>query len=66
MLEIPVLVAYSAAFKRICGEGSWVAQSVKCPTLTQVMISWLVSSSLALGSVLTAWSLEPASNSVSP
>ena len=29
--------------------GTWVAQSVKDPTLAQVMISWFVSSSLTLG-----------------
>ena len=47
-------------------EGAWVAQSVKCPTLAQVMISWSVSSSPVSGSVLIAQSLEPASDSVSP
>ena len=36
------------------------------PTSAQVMISWSVSSSLASGSVLTARSLDPASDSVSP
>ena len=46
--------------------GAWVAQSVKRPTSAQVMISWTVSSSPALGSVLTAQSLEPAWDSVSP
>ena len=46
--------------------GAWVAQSVKHPTSAQVTISQFVSSSLALGSVLTAQSLEPASHSVSP
>ena len=45
--------------------GAWVAQSVKRPTLAQVMISWFAGSSPALGSVLTARSLEPASDSVS-
>ena len=45
--------------------GAWVAQSVKRPTSAQVMISWFVSSSPVWGSVLTAWSLEPASDSVS-
>ena len=45
--------------------GTWVAQSVKCPTSAQVMISQSVSSSPTLGSVLTAQSLEPASDSVS-
>ena len=37
----------------------------KHPTLAQVMISRLVGSSPASGSVLTAQSLEPASDSVS-
>ena len=46
--------------------GAWVAQSVKRPASAQVMISQSVSSSPALGSVLTAQSLEPASDSVSP
>ena len=46
--------------------GAWVAQSVKHPTSAQVMISRSVSSSPASGSVLTAQSLEPASDSVSP
>ena len=47
--------------------GTWVAQSVKLLTLAQVMISRFVSSSSALGPVLTARrSLEPASDSVSP
>ena len=43
-----------------------MAQSVECLTSTQVMISWSVSSSPTSGSVLTAQSLEPASDSVSP
>ena len=42
-----------------------MAQSVK-HRLAQVMISQLVSSSPASGSVLSAQSLEPASDSVSP
>ena len=42
-------------------QGAWVAQSVKRPTSAQVM-----GSSPTLGSVLTAQSLEPASDSVSP
>ena len=46
--------------------GAWVAQSVKPLTSAQVKISKLASSSLALGSVLTAQSLKPASDSVSP
>ena len=43
-----------------------LVQSVKHSTLAQVMISQSVSSSPVLGSVLTAQSLEPASDSVSP
>ena len=43
-----------------------MAPSVKCPTSAQVTISWFVSWSPALGSVLTAQSLEPVSDSVSP
>ena len=46
--------------------GTRVAQAVQHPTSAQVMISRSVSSSPASGSVLTAQSLEPASNSVSP
>ena len=46
--------------------GAWVAQSVKQPTSAQVMISRSLSSSPASGSVLTAQSLEPVSDSVSP
>ena len=46
--------------------GAEGAQSVKRPTLAQVMISWSVGSSPASGSVLTAQTLEPASDSVSP
>ena len=46
--------------------GAWVAQSVKRLTSAQVMISQSVSSSPASGSVLTAQSLEPVSDSVSP
>ena len=46
--------------------GAWVAQWVKRSTFAQVTISRFVSSSPASGSVLTAQSLEPASDSVSP
>ena len=46
--------------------GAWVAQSVERPTSAQVMISRSVSSSPASGSVLTAQSLEPVSDSGSP
>ena len=47
-------------------KGAWVAQSVKCPTSAQVMISQFTSSSPMPGSVLTAESLGPALDSVSP
>ena len=43
---------------------AWVAQSVECPPSAQVTISRFVGSSPASGSVLTAQSLEPASDSV--
>ena len=43
-----------------------MAQSVKLPTLAQVTKSWFMSLSPTSGSVLTAQSLEPASDSVSP
>ena len=46
--------------------GAWVAWSVKRPTSAQVMISRPLSSSPASGSVLTAQSLQPVSDSVSP
>ena len=45
--------------------GAWVAQLVEHPTSAQVMISQLISSSPTSGPVLTAWRLEPASDSVS-
>ena len=51
---------------KLFSQGAWVAQSVKHPTSAQVMISWFVGSSPTSGSVLTAWSLETASDSVSP
>ena len=46
--------------------GAWVALSVERLTLGQVMISRFTSSSPASGSLLTAQSLEPASDSASP
>ena len=54
--------------RNLCGGGgdsAWVAQSVERPTSAQVMSSRFVSSSPASGSVLTAWSPEPALDSVS-
>ena len=44
----------------------WLSQSVKRPPSAEVMISQFVGSSPASGSVLTAQSLDPASDSVSP
>ena len=46
--------------------GTWMAQLVKRLPLAQVKISQFVGSSPASGSVLTAQSLKPASDSVSP
>ena len=46
--------------------GACVAQSVKCLTSAQVMISKFMGLRPASGSVLTAWSLEPVSDSVCP
>ena len=45
--------------------GAWRAQTVKHPTSAQDMISQSVNSSPTLGSVLTAQSLEAASDSPS-
>ena len=53
-------------FKFIIFGDTWVAWSVKRPTLAQATISQSVGSSPTSGSVLTAQSLEPASDSVSP
>ena len=53
-------------FKQHYPEGAWVAQSVGHLTLAQVLISWSVGSSPALGSLPTAQSLEPALDSLSP
>ena len=46
--------------------GAWVAQLVEHPTLAWVMISWFTGSSSVSGFVLTAQSLEPALDYVSP
>ena len=46
--------------------GTLVAQSVKRPTSAQAIISQFMSSSPTSGSVLTARSLEPALDPVSP
>ena len=52
--------------RRGLARGTWVAQSVERLTSAQVTISWFGSSSPTSGSVLTARSLEPALDSVSP
>ena len=52
--------------ERAAPPGTWVAQSVKRLTSAWVMSSQLMSSIPASGSVLTAQSLEPALDSVSP
>ena len=54
------------AFKIHWSGSAWMAHWVKRPILTQVMISWFVGLSPASGSVLTAQSLGPASDSMSP
>ena len=46
--------------------GAWGAQAVKRLTSAQVMISVFLSSSLMSGSVLTAPSLDPIPDAVSP
>ena len=46
--------------------GAWVAQSVERLTSAQITISQFLSLRPMLGSVLTARSLEPALDSVSP
>ena len=66
--NLTIKVTFELCFKKVFNgfQDAWVAQSVEPMTLVQVMISQLVSSSPASGSVLTAWSLEAASDSVSP
>ena len=65
-LSAPPPLVHALSLSKINTEGTWVAQSVGCPTLAQAMISRSVSSSPASGSGLTAQSLEPVSGSVSP
>ena len=73
--HISVLVFARSASALYCGKvffsqliywGAWVGQSVKRLTSTRVTVSQFMSSSPASGSVLTAQSLEPASDSGSP
>ena len=63
---MPSLPLEIESFKSNQARGTWVAQLVKRPTSAQVMISQFVHLSPVSGSVLTAQSLEPASDSVSP
>ena len=65
-LSVPPPLALCLSFKKNLKRGAWVAQSVERPTSAQVMISRLVSPSPSSGSGLTARSLEPAWDSVSP
>ena len=61
------LLLESTHILNLCHPGApGVAQLVKHSTLAQVMISRLMGSSPASGPVLTARSLEPISDSVSP
>ena len=53
-------------FKCVRSRGAWVAQSFECLTSVQVVISWCMGSSPMSGSGLTAQSLGPALDSVSP
>ena len=61
--ELDAGICFQDFLQKGVKEGPWVAQSIERPTSAQVMISQLVSSSPMSGSVLTAQSLEPASNS---
>ena len=63
-LSAPTPLVLSLSLSKINTQWvAWVAQSVEPQTLAQVMISPLVSSSPVSCSVLTAWSLKPASDS---
>ena len=61
-----VKLKYTPVMQKMQYGGTWVAQSVKHQTLAQVMISRFLGSSPTSGSVLTAQSPEPPSDSVSP
>ena len=52
--------------KKYKNGGAWVAHSVERPTSAQVTVSRFEGSSPTSGSVLTARSLEPAYDAVSP
>ena len=63
---MPTLLFLLLRYKTIGLWDTWVAQSVDRLTLAQVMILQFMSQSHASGSELTAQSLQPASDSVSP
>ena len=66
-LPLPCFLSLSKInIKNMKNRGAWVGHLVKHLTSAQVMISRFVGSSPMLGSVLTAQSLEPASDSVFP
>ena len=64
--ELQSEVSKQNVSKMLLCRGAWVAQWIKCLTSAQVMILCSVSLTPMLGSVLTAQSLEPAPDSVSP
>ena len=66
-VEISILLSqHESKTKGLKIRGTWVAQLVEHPISAEVMLSQFVSSSPMSGSMLTAQSLEPASDSVSP
>ena len=65
-MAVPQRVINRLKLKTGSSRNAWVAQSVKRPTSAQVMISQLMDLSPTSGSVLTAPSLESASDSGSP
>ena len=65
-LDVPPVTQHILKIFTMC-QGVWVTQSVERQiSSTQIMMSQFMSSSPMLGSALTAQSLEPASDSVSP
>ena len=60
------LLGVKRATKIVSTWGAWVAQLVERPTLAQVMILRTVGSRPASSSALTAQSMKPDSDSVSP
>ena len=60
-----LILSHLLAQKPLVG-GAWVAQLAECPTSAQVMVLWFWGLSPMTGSMLTAQSLDPASDSVFP